>query len=285
MKILVTTESSCDIPAEELERHGIRTVPFSVNFPDHAVEDNSIPVEEIFRFFERTHKIPQTSAANPDQYTVFWNALLREHPDAAILHIGYSSACSCSFQNARIGRNDCTQPERVRLVDSLNVSCGLGNLVLKTAELREAFPDDSLEELAARVEQYVPKTRMVFVPERLDFLAAGGRVSNAAALGAAFLKLKPRIDIIRGELIAKRKYRGTMPQIVPHLVADFLKGRHYDLSRAYIIHAAGAAEEALERLRTLLREHGFRHIYEWDLGCVMTVHGGKGAVGVSATEL
>lgn len=284
MKILITTESSCDIPAADCRGCGVRTVPFSVNFPDRSVPDNSIPVEEIFDFFERTRAIPKTSAVNPEQYTSFWDAILAEEPDAGILHVGYSSACSCSFQNAQIGRQDCASPGRVRLVDSLNVSCGLGCLVLKAAALRAEHPGDDLETLARRVEGLVEKVRMMFVPNRLDFLAAGGRVSNAAALGAAILKLKPRIDIVRGELIARRKYRGTMQHIVPQLFADFLRGRDYDLSHAYLIHAAGAAEEALERLRALLREHGFRQIHEWDLGCVMTVHGGKGAVGLAAIE-
>lgn len=285
MKILITTESCCDIPAAVCGQHGIQTVPFSVNFPDRSVYDNSIPAEEIFEFYERTHTIPKTNAVNPDQYTMFWDSILTGHPEAVILHVGYSSACSCSFQNAQIGRQDCMAPERVRLVDSLNVSAGLGNLVLKAAALLAEHPDDDLETLAARVEAFVPKTQMVFVPDRLDFLAAGGRVSNAAALGATILRLKPRIDIIRGELIAGRKYRGTMPHVVPHLVSDFLKDRTFDLSQVYMIYAAGASEPALDKMRALLREHGFRHIHEWDLGCVMTVHGGKAAVGLSATEL
>ena len=285
MKILITTESSCDIPAAVLQQRGIQTVAFHVNFPDRSVEDNSIPVEEIFSFFERTRTIPKTSAVNPDQYTAFWDALLADHPGAEILHVGYSSACSCSFQNARIGREDCREPGRIRLVDSLNVSCGLGCLVLKAAELRQAHPEDGLETLARRVEAFVPKARMAFVPGRLDFLAAGGRVSNAAALGASILRLKPRIDIIKGELIAGRKYRGRMAHIIPQLLEDFLEGRQFDLSQVYLIHAAGAAAEALDTLRERLRARGFLHIHEWNLGCVMTVHGGKGAVGLAALEL
>lgn len=285
MNIVITTESSCDIPAQLCSELGVLTVPFHVNFPGLSVDDNTIPVQEIYDFFEQTHKIPQTSAVNPDEYRAFWEGVLAAEPDAQILHVGYSSACSCSFQNAQIGRRDCREPERIRLVDGLNVSAGLGNLVMKAVQLRAEHPEESLEGLAQLVEGYVPKTRMVFVPDRLDFLAAGGRVSNAAALGAAILRLKPRIDIVKGELIAGRKYRGKMVHVVPQMLADFFRGRSFDLSQAYMIHAAGAAEEALEKVRAILRDHGFQRIHDWDLGCVMTVHGGKGAVGVSATEL
>jgi len=48
MNILITSESSCDIPAPLLRQHGIHTVAFSVNFPNRTVADNSIPVEDIF---------------------------------------------------------------------------------------------------------------------------------------------------------------------------------------------------------------------------------------------
>ena len=75
MNILITSESSCDIPAPLLCQHGIHTVAFSVNFPNRTVADNSIPVEDIFDFFNRTRTIPKTSAVNPDQYTAFWDGL------------------------------------------------------------------------------------------------------------------------------------------------------------------------------------------------------------------
>ena len=79
----------------------------------------------------------------------------------------------------------------------------------------------TLEALAQAVEQAVPLVVTHFVPDRLDYLAAGGRVSNPAALGAALLKIKPRIDILDGKLIAGKKYRGTMAKVVPKLLEDF----------------------------------------------------------------
>lgn len=283
-KIIITTESSADLPKKWLDEYQIRTVPFSVNFPDRTVEDNSIPVEEIYAFYDQTKQIPKTSAVNPYQYTELFENITAQHPDSEIIHIGYSSVCSCSFQNAVIGAAGCAHA-RVHLIDSKNVSGGLGNLVMIAARLSAANPTDSAAALAAKIKTYVPKIHTSFVPNRLDFLLAGGRVSNAAAIGAALFKIKPRIDIIDGALIAGKKYIGMMPGIIPTFIRDFTEGRNFDKERVYLFYSLGAKESVIERARSYLLDYGFKQVDILPLGCVMTVHGGKAAIGISALEI
>lgn len=223
-------------------------------------------------------------ASDPHQYTGFFRAAAEANPGCEIIHIGYSSTCSCSFQNAVLGVKDLAGVN-VHLVDSLNVSGGLGNLVLKAAELIEKNPDDTAGQLVEKILPYVGKTRTAFVPNTLEFLLAGGRVSNAAAIGATILRLKPRIDIVNGELIAVKKYKGKMEKIAFHFVDDFLEGKDFDKQKIYLFYAEGADMELISRIRDYLEARGFREVRVGVLGCVMTVHGGKGAIGISATEL
>lgn len=283
-QVILTTESSCDLSEETRTKHGILIVPFSVNFPDRTVLDGEIPVQEIYDYYNKTKKIPKTNAVNPNQYTEFFEEIASRYPGCDIVHIGYASACSCSFQNAVIGVKDCTNA-RVHLIDSENVSGGLGNLVLKADEVLRSKEWDSVEQLIEAITYYVKRTRTSFVPDTLDFLKAGGRVSNAAAIGAAILSLKPRIDIVAGKLIAAKKYRGGMKRIIPTFVDDFMKDRTFDKERAYVFYAEGAEKEVVEELIRCVRDQGFRTVSLDVLGCVMTVHGGKGAVGISATEI
>lgn len=283
-KFIITTESSADLSKDWLERYQIRTVPFSVNFPDYTVYDNEIPVQEIYDYYEKTKQIPKTNAVNPYQYTEFFEQIAKEQPDSAIIHIGYSSACSCSFQNAIIGKQEC-ENANVYLIDSLNVSGGLGNLVLKAAQTAKDYPEVTPEQLVERIQSYVKKTFTSFVPNKLDFLLAGGRVSNAAALSAAIFRIKPRIDIIDGKLIASKKYIGTMKRIIPDFVKDFCTGRRFDKSRVYLFYSQGAEPEVMDQLKECLHKNGFETIVILQLGCVMTIHGGKAAVGISATAI
>ena len=197
-----------------------------------------------------------------------------------IVHIGYSSACSCSFQNALISLQDCDE-SRIHLVDCLNVSGGFGLLTLKAVELHTRNPQWSAAELAEEVRKWVPRIKTLFIPEKLDFLAAGGRVSNAAALGASLLRIKPRIDILKGELINTKKYYGTMKKAASQMVEDFLSEEPLDRTMALIIYAKGADPDLLERLRQRVLNDGFQEVLVFELGAVMTVHGGKGAMGIT----
>ncbi len=282
--VVLTTESCADISKEFLEKLNIPIVQFSVNFPDRTLLDGDFPVQDIYDFYNKTHQIPKTNAINPYQYTEFFERIAAENPGKEIIHIGYSSACSCSFQNATIGVQDCTNA-KVHLVDALNVSGGLGNLALKAYEIIQENPDDTPFELVEKIESFVPKIKTAFVPDRLEFLVAGGRVSNTAALGANIFRIKPRIDIIDGKLIAGKKYMGVMKNIAPQLVSDFCKENKLDKKRVYAFYSLGANMEAVEAMKQALISEGFKEVLVWELGCVMTVHGGKGAVGISGIAI
>ena len=75
---------------------------------------------------------------------------LLEDPEVEIVHIGYSSACSCSFQNATISLQDCDE-KRIHLIDCLNVSGGFGLLTLKAVELHTRNPQWSAAEQSWRM--------------------------------------------------------------------------------------------------------------------------------------
>lgn len=283
-RIILTTESCSDLSKEILEEHNIPSVPFSLNFPDKTVDDGQIPVQEIYDFYRDTKEIPKTNAITPYKYTEFFDGIAKKNPNAEIIHIGYSSACSCSFQNATIGVRECKKA-KVHLVDSLNVSGGLGSLALKAWEVIQENPQDSAAELVRKIQLYVAKIRMSFIPDTMEYLLAGGRVSNAAALTATVLRLKPRIDIVEGKLIATKKYRGSMQKIVSRFVEDFMEGKNFDLKKVHAFYSQGTDPLVMERLKSQLIEHGFKEIVIGTLGCVMTVHGGPGVVGLSAIEL
>ena len=282
--IILTTESCCDLSKEILKKYNILSVPYSLNFPDRTVEDGQIPVQEIYDFYRSTQEIPKTNAVNPNRYTEFFDEVAENNPNAEIIHVGYSSACSCSFQNAMVGVKECKKA-KVHLIDSLNVSGGLGNLVLKAWDVMRENPKDNAGELVQKIEAYVAKTRTSFIPNTMEYLLAGGRVSNAAAITATVLKLKPRIDIIKGELIATKKYRGSMKKIISRFVKDFVEGKEFDLKKVYLFYSQGADPTTIEKLKNVLLEYGFEKVVFVILGCVMTIHGGPGAIGLSATEL
>ena len=282
-KIIITTESCSDIPLEYMEKYNIKTVPLHIVFPTNSVPDGSIPVQKIYDYYGATKSIPKTSAVNPIEFTKFFDDLAEENEGVEIVHVGYSSACSCTFQNALLGVSDCKKA-KVHLVDSKNVSGGAGLLTMVAIKILENNPSITPEELAKKIGEYVPRMTTWFVPDRLEYLVAGGRVSNAMALGASILKIKPRIDIIEGELIATKRYRGSMIRVVKKLTDDFFAENDLLKETAYIFYSEGADKEALEYLKDEFVNRGFNEALVFPIGCVMTTHGGPGAIGISAIK-
>ena len=76
-----------------------------------------------------------------------------------------------------------------------------------------AAPRLTMEEAVRAAEDLIARARMCFMPENLEFLRAGGRVSNVAFLGAKLLNLHPVIEILDGKLVATKKYRGKMKKV------------------------------------------------------------------------
>lgn len=79
--------------------------------------------------------------------------------------------------------------ERFVAIDTKSVAAGQAAVVLTTARYLREHPEATIEEAAAFVNGLIGKIRMGFIPGDLDYLRAGGRVSNAAYLGAKILGL------------------------------------------------------------------------------------------------
>ncbi|GAE93278.1 DegV family protein [Gracilibacillus boraciitolerans JCM 21714] len=84
--------------------------------------------------------------------------------------------------------------DNIYLIDALNVTGGLLAIVLYAVDVLEKEPAIDPKELVEKIQTMVPKSRLAFVPGSLEFLKAGGRVSNMAYLGGALLKIKPALN-------------------------------------------------------------------------------------------
>lgn len=280
-KIVFSTESGSDIPTDLAEKYSIYIAPMHVIMDGKDYPDGSIPVTDIYQYYDKTNHIPSTTSTNPHEYEELFSRIRKEHPDSIILHIGYTSRASSSFRHATLAAEEF---EDIHLVDALNVSGGLASVVLFAARLLEQQPTISIEELIDQVEQAVPKSRFSFVPGSLDFLRAGGRVSNAAYLGASLLKIKPLIELIDGKLTSTRKYRGKMKRVVEEMFQDYFA--RYDLAKdhLYLLYSIGLEEEIKTRMEQLAEEAGFQTIQWVQAGCVISTHAGPGGAGVAGLE-
>nr|WP_319216432.1 DegV family protein [uncultured Trichococcus sp.] len=280
-KVILTTESGADIPTDLAKKHNIRIVPMHVIMDDIDHLDGSFPVTVLYDYYERTKKTPSTTATNPNEYASFFEKIRAEHPDSVIVHIGYTSKASSSFQSAVLAAEDFGD---IHLIDALNVSGGLAAIVLYAADLLEREPEIAVEKLVSAIEAVVPRTHFSFMPSGLEFLRAGGRVSNATYLGASLLKIKPTIELIDGKLVSTKKYRGKMSRVVVDFFDDYLKAYAIDDKKLYLIQSLGLDEEIMTQMENYAKEKGFQDVTWVQTGGVITSHGGPGAFGIAGIE-
>lgn len=279
-EIIISTESGSDLPETLVKKYNFKVVPMHIVMGSDAYQDGSIPVDKIYEYYNETKKIPTTSAVNVGEYIDFFNQIREEHPDCVIMHLAYSSLASSTYQNAKIAINDF---DDIYLIDTKNVSGGCTAHLVKAYEIVQANKDTvtDYQALADEIQSWADKVFCSFIPGNLDYLKAGGRVSNAAYLGATLLQLKPLIEIVDGKLLASKKYRGAIEKFVDKYMEDYLNKHNVSRDCLYLMYSKGLSQVALDRMKENAIRFGFKS-YEYVMtGCVISCHSGPGAIGLA----
>ena len=279
---ILLAETGSDIPADLAKRCGVVTVPMHVAFGTENRDDGTFPVTDIYRFFETTGKLTTTSGSTVGDFEQVYDRLRREDPDRPILHLAYSAVTTCSYQSAVIaaeGRSNITS------FDTKHVSAGQSLVILLLARYMEANPDASLEEILARAEELRRRVKMGFFPGDLAYLRAGGRVSNAAYLGAKILSLNPLIEVLDGQLKATKKYRGRMDKVAIELLKEFPRQNNFSKEILVLVYSEGLKDSIRTEVQRTAEGMGFREILWIPTGGVVTTHCGPGGFGVCGLSM
>ena len=280
-KLILSTESVADLPKDLIEKYQIQIIPMHVIMDGKAYLESEISVEDIYDYHSRTKKTPTTTAKNAQEYHHFFSQIRTQYPDSIIIHIGYTSRASGSFQSALIAAKDF---EDLYLIDTLNVTGGLATIVMYAAKLFDENPNIGHVELIKKIESVIPKTKLAFAPDTLEFLKAGGRLGNIAFFGGSLLKIKPCIEIKEGKLVSTRKYRGQMSNVAEKLLQDFLKQYNINRNQLNLIYSIGLDESIKQAMEKIAKEAGFENVTWIEAGPTISTHAGPGCFGVAGIE-
>lgn len=280
-RIILSTESGADLPKDLVEKYQIQVVPMHIIMDGKDYLDGELSVEEVFDYHSRTKKIPSTAATNTQEYHDLFTKIRTEFPDSIIIHIGYTSKASASFQSAMIASEEF---ENLFLIDTLNVTGGLAAVVMYAANLLEEEPAIDHIQLIEKIQSVVSKARLAFIPGSLDFLRSGGRVSNLAYIGGALLKIKPCIELKEGKLVSTKKYRGNMNNVAEKLMQEYLNQYNIDRKQLYLIYSIGLDESIKKQMGELAKEKGFEKIIWMQAGAMISTHAGPGGFGIAGLE-
>lgn len=274
-EIIITCDSTADLPLEVCKKYNIGVIPLGVTLGDTTYQDGvNITPDEIYAHHAKTGELPKTTAANVGDFMDFFAPYVEA--GKTVIHFPISSEMSSTYNNALIASADY---DNVHIVNSLNLSSGIGLVVVAAAEM--AQNGASAEEIIAKSEENVKCADASFVIDNLEYLHKGGRCSAVAMLGANLLKLKPCIDVTNGKMDVSKKYRGKYGEVLKQYVSERLVDLDaIDDTRIFITHA-GCADEIVSAVEAQVKEYNFfKEVIVCRAGCTVSSHCGADTLGI-----
>ena len=282
MKIKLFSDSTCDLTDDLIRKYDIGIIPLHVIMDGTSYDDSvNIRSRQIYEWSNRSGITPTTSAPSVGEIEEILKPYLNEYDQFVLFSI--ASGVSSSNQVMRMAVNYLGIADRTLVVDSQNLSTGIGQLLIRTAEMIEDGKD--ISEIEPVLSQLIPKVRCSFIVDTLTYLYRGGRCSGLSAVAGAALKIHPQISVSDGKLIPGKKYRGKMRSVLLNYLED-LKPQleNADRSRVFITHS-GSDAQIIETIREKLQnEYGFKEILVTQAGCVISSHCGPNTLGVIFIE-
>ena len=276
--VKIISDSTCDLSQELLEKYGIDILPLHILLGDAEYRDGKdISPDSIFTWADENKATPKTSAPSLEDAVTLLRPYVAEGREVICFSI--SGSMSTSGNVMRLAAEELDASSLVTVIDSKNLSTGIGLLVVEAAIMAEQ--GNSAAEITASIQEIIPKVRASFVVDTLVYLWRGGRCNAVAALAGSALKLHPKIVVENGAMHATKKYRGKINAAIMSYVKDLesdLKAARTD--RVFITHS-GCSREVVEEVRAYLKSlHKFREIHETRAGGVISSHCGPGTLGV-----
>lgn len=276
--IQIISDSTCDLSKELIDKYNIVILPLHVHMGEEEYEDGvNITPDEIYAWADANKTTPKTSAASLEAAM----KLFRQYTDKGyeIISFSISDEMSTNGNVMRLAAKEAGLENMVHVINSANLSTGVGLLVLEAAQMVQE--GKSASQIVEAIEQLKPKVRASFVVDTLTYLHRGGRCSSVAALAGGVLKLHPRIAVENGRMDAGKKYRGKMQSVILSYVKDMEEElRNADPKRVFITHS-GCEEETVNMVKEYLEGLSvFEEICVTRAGSVISSHCGPGTLGV-----
>lgn len=275
-KVAILTDSTANLPDEVIEKYGIHVIPLHVNWDGQSLLDGiDIQTEEFYERLAHSKSLPTTSQPSA-------GAFLEKFKEVAetaesIVGIFISDELSGTLASARAAL-DMMEDYPIEIVDTRSTSMGMGLMVIAAAEAIAAGKD--YKEVAALVRGIVPRMRVMFVVDTLEYLHRGGRIGGAKRLIGSVLSIKPVLQLEDGKIEPLASIR-TKKKAIRHML-DCVKDEmsSYERIHASVLHAVstGEAEKIADALQQSVQPVS---LVTGDISPVIGTHVGAGTLGIA----
>lgn len=272
---IIVADTTCGLPKQLLLQRGIPFVPQVVIFGDQSFhDDGELDTPEFLRKLKASPALPKTAAPEPTLYDpIFQKA--KEQGESVVV-VAPSAKISGTVRSAETAAQEFPGMD-IRIIDTLTVSCNLGTLVLLADDMAKSGcgPD----EIERALQAWIPRGRLYFVVDTLEYLAKGGRIGGAKALLGELIQIKPILAIRDGQAVAyeqQRTRKRSLARLVEVVESECPKG---EASHLAVLQVAAEAE-ARDLAANLKSRMNVAEVPIYELPPAIVVHGGPGAMGV-----
>jgi len=271
MTVRIVTDSTCDLPADIINKYRISVIPLYINVGSQGYLDGiDITRQEFYQKLPVFPTQPTTAVPSAQKFHSVYTALADEGA-TDVLSIHISTALSAIHNVAQVAAQEVTST-RVTVMDSRQLSLGTGFLVELAARLAEA--GHSLEQIVSALNEQIKRTYVFAALDTLEFLRRSGRMNRFLANFGTLLQIKPILRMHDGKPETE-KVR-TRDRAL-HRVVDILRSLGA-LERLAIVHTN--AHERVAQLRALAADLlPAEDIWTMDITPVIGAHIGPGAIG------
>lgn len=271
--IRIVTEAMSDLTRMDAAPLGVTLVaqPLRFGMEEYLDDGISLKREDFFARLRVATELPHTSMVPMAFWLDAFNKCLRD-PSAQVLCITGSSKLSGGHHSAEMAQEECSDPSRVTVVDSLSGSCGEMLLVEEAARMRNNGA--TVEEIVARLEDLKGRQLVFGLADELKYLVMGGRLNPLIGKVGGALNIKPTLMLKDGVIEKEGVVRGVKKGYAWYI--EQLKKNPPDPSIPLYIGGADCPE-TVELLTAMVQEAGIEAtIRPMSIGCLIGTHVGPG---------
>jgi DegV family protein with EDD domain len=274
--VKIITDTTAGLPDEVAQRYDIPVIPQVIIFgSDTYLEGQEIDHQTFMERLLTSRELPKTSAPPPELFSREFERLVPE--GEPILCIHPSTELSGTVRSATVAATDFPNAD-IRVIDTRVVGSPLATLVTLAAQWAEAGLDaDTIQD---RIRDLIPRCRVYFLVDTLEYLAKNGRIGGAAALLGSVLRVKPILTLRDGradQFERTRTHRRAIGRL-KELVLEQIPG---DGSGHLSVMHASARDQAQALVRDLAAELGLQSVPILDVPPAIVTHAGPGVLAVA----
>lgn len=273
VRVGVVTDSTADIPNDLLESHAIAMVPALLIIDGQTFEDGrQLSRSDFYKGLPQYTQPPTTATPSPTSFEASYQRFFDQGIEQ-VLSIHVASTLSGMLTSAHQAAQGF--PERVHVIDSGQISLGLGFQVLEAAHA--ANKGETLDQVIQAVTRAKERVRVAALINTLEYLRRSGRVNWLQAGMGEFLRIKQLLGVQKGKIEDLGKMR-TFDRALQGLLRI---GRSWgNCERLAVLHTG--VHDLADQIAERIKDQSATHPLIVEVTTIIGAHIGPGSIGLAA---